>query len=72
MSRLVSRPGDIRELFIKAQMEPLCGWPWLDENRGKVYPEQGITVFHNGKALLDVPSTSKRSIKGIMEMARSA
>jgi hypothetical protein len=62
---------DIREVFIKAQMEPLCGWPWLDENRRKEYPEQGITVFFNGKALLAVPSTSTKRglIKAAMTMA---
>jgi hypothetical protein len=52
-------------------MEPLCGWPWLDENRHKEYSEQGITVFFNGKALLAVPSTSTKRglIKAAMTMA---
>jgi hypothetical protein len=66
-----SQQQDIREVFIKAQMEPLCGWPWLDENRHKEYSEQGITVFFNGKALLAVPSTSTKRglIKAAMTMA---
>jgi hypothetical protein len=68
---LVSCKGDIRELFIKAQMEPLCGWPWLEANESKAYPEQSIVVFFNDKVLLDMPSTAKKPglIKAAMKMA---
>jgi hypothetical protein len=52
-------------------VEPLCGWAWLEENKGKVYPEQGITIFFNGKTLLALASTSTKSnlIKAVMRMA---
>lgn len=59
--RLLVRPGIV----------PLCGWPWLEANEGKVYPEQGITIFFNGKALVVMPSTSTKRgvIRAAMTMA---
>jgi 5-methylcytosine-specific restriction endonuclease McrA len=64
---------DLRESIIKQGLEPLCGWPWLEENRCKQYPEQGITVFFKGKELVIMPSTSTKRgiIKSAMKMARS-
>jgi hypothetical protein len=58
--------------FLRRGIRPLCGWAWLAENKGKVYPEQGITVFFKGQELVAMPSTSKRGlIKSAMKMARS-
>jgi hypothetical protein len=37
-------------------LDPLCGWQWVLENRGKVYPEQGMEVLHDGKVLLTLPA----------------
>jgi len=46
MTDEIMRPG----------LEPLCGWPWIEENKDKVYPEQGIEVFWRGRAVLKMPA----------------
>jgi hypothetical protein len=57
--------------IIRPGFDPLCGWPWLEANEGKEYPEQKITVFFNDKALVDIPSTAKKPglIKAAMKIA---
>lgn len=56
--------------LVRLGMEPLCGWPWLEENRDKVYPEQGIEVIHNGKVLLNLSADPRRGlIEAAMTMA---
>jgi hypothetical protein len=59
------------ESYITTGMEPLCGRQWIEDNKGKVYPEQTITVFHNGKVLVVVPSTSTKRglVRAAMTMA---
>jgi hypothetical protein len=61
--------------LIRPGIEPLCGWPWLEENRDREYPWQGITVLFNEKPLLCLPSTTNKRgytlIKSTMQMARS-
>jgi hypothetical protein len=57
--------------LVRPGIEPLCGWPWLEANEGKVYPEQCITIFFNGKPLVVMPSTSTKRglIRATMTMA---
>jgi len=59
--------------LVRPGIVPLCGWPWLEANAGKVYPEQAIAVFYNEKPLLCLPSTSTKRgiIKAAMTMASS-
>ena len=71
----IKRPQPFPEIdipLIRPGIEPLCGWPWLEENKSKAYPQQDIEVFHNGKRLLVLSSTDKhRTIRAVMTMARS-
>lgn len=69
--RRIQPVSGVMTSFLRRGIKPLCGWAWLAENKGKVYPEQGITVFFNGKALLVMPSTpTKRGIiRAAMTMA---
>jgi hypothetical protein len=69
---LIEKP-DVMEAFVKANMDPLCGWPWLDENKLKRYPEQSIAVSYDGKGILCIASTRTRPglIKAAMTMARN-
>jgi hypothetical protein len=69
---LIEKP-DVMEAFMKAQMEPLSGWPWLAENKLKRYPEQSIAISYDGKAILCITSTRTRPslIKTAMTMARN-
>lgn len=65
-------PGGTRLIsLIKPGLQPLCGWPWLEANEGKVYPEQSIVVFFNDKELVAMPVTAKKPglIKAAMKMA---
>jgi 5-methylcytosine-specific restriction endonuclease McrA len=56
---------------LESRMEPLCGRQWLEDNKDRIYPEQRIVVFFNGKPLVDMPSTAKKPslIKAAMKMA---
>jgi hypothetical protein len=63
---LIEKP-DVMEAFMKAQMEPLSGWPWLAENRLKQYPEQSIAVSYDGKGILCIAST--RTWPGVIKTA---
>jgi hypothetical protein len=74
----IKRPESDKKVFenapvVRLGIEPLCGWPWVEENRGKIYPEQGIVVFFNGKELLDMPSTSTKRglIRAVMALAKN-
>jgi 5-methylcytosine-specific restriction endonuclease McrA len=57
--------------LVRPGMVPLCGWPWLEENLCRGYPEQGIEIFHNGKILLSMPATptGRGHIREAMKMA---
>jgi hypothetical protein len=62
------------ENIVSPGIDPICGWDWVIKQKGKVYPEQGITVFFDGKALVNMPSTStKRGVMtSAMKMARGS
>jgi hypothetical protein len=66
---LVEMRGDIRELFRRYSMDPLCGWSWLEANRGKRYPQQTIEVYYDGEQLT-LPAPSRQT--GIKEAMRVA
>ena len=60
---------DVREAFRNALMKPSCGWLWLEKNRQKVYPEQGITIFYDGKPILkrlNIDKPIKGLVRGVM------
>lgn len=54
-------------------VEPICGWKWIEENKGKIYPEQGITVLYDAKPILALafpsPSVKRGLIRAVMTMA---
>ena len=56
---------DIREAFIQAQMEPNCGWLWLDEHMRQAYPNQSMTILRDGKVVLEVRAANKEASKAI-------
>jgi hypothetical protein len=61
---------DIRERFRNAKIEPLSGWPWLEENRSKKHPEQIMTILYDGKPLFTLTSKDKKkSVKAVMDIA---
>lgn len=63
---------DISDRFHDAKVEPLCGWPWLAQNRRKRYPEQTITILYDGKAIFTLTSKDKKkSVKAVMQVASS-
>jgi hypothetical protein len=59
--------------LVRRGMAPLCGWPWLEENIGKGYPDQGMEVFHDGKVLLSLPANpaGRGHIRAAMTMAEN-
>jgi hypothetical protein len=58
--------------IVSPGIDPICGWEWVLKQKGKVYPEQGITVFFNGKKLVSIPSSNKSAIiKSAIKMARN-
>jgi len=62
---------DIREAFIQAQMEPNCGWPWLEQHMRKAHPDQSITILRDGKVVLEVAAANKEAGKTIKKVIRS-
>ena len=61
---------DIRGRFCDANMAPLCGWPWLEQNRRKKHPEQTMTILYDDKPIFTLTSKDKRkSVKAVMEVA---
>jgi hypothetical protein len=62
---------DIREAFIQTQMEPNCGWPWLDQHMRKTHPDQRITILRDGKVILEVAADNKEASKTIKKVIRS-
>ena len=58
--------------LVRPGILPLCGWDWLAENQGRVYPQQGITLLYDGKAILASSACSpprRGLIRSIMTMA---
>lgn len=62
--------SDIREAFKQAQMEPSCGWAWLEQHMRKDHLEQSITVLRDGKVVLKAGADDKQASKTIKTIIR--
>jgi hypothetical protein len=51
--------------IVSPGIDPICGWDWVMQQKEKVYPEQGITVFYKGQVI--VSSSKPVAIKSAMK-----
>ena len=63
--------SDLIQRFINANIEPLCGWPWLEQNMHKKHPEQTMTILHDGKVVFTTTKDKEsKAVKAAMELAK--
>jgi 5-methylcytosine-specific restriction endonuclease McrA len=57
--------------LVRPGMAPLCGWPWLEENWGRGWPEQSMEIFHDGEVILTLPANpdGRGQVREAMKMA---
>ena len=66
---------DLRLRFIEAKLEPIGGWPWLDEQMRRDYPGQKMTIFFDGNPIFTLTKDdkpTKKAVKAVMETAQKA